>query len=133
MPDRKIRVLIAKPGLDGHEIGAVTVARGLRDEGMEVIYTGLFQTPEKIIAAAIQEDVDVIGCSILSGAHLALMSKLMTLLKGKKISDRFQVIVGGPIPMADIAKLKTMGVAEVFPSRSEMKDISKFIREHATR
>ena len=134
MSEKKIRVLIAKPGLDGHEIGAVVVAKGLRDAGMEVIYTGLFQTPEKIVAAAIQEDVDVIGCSIYSGAHQVLMRKISELIKEKVSSDKkFLVIAGGPIPPGDISKLKEIGVDEAFSSRSKMEDIVKFIREHAAR
>jgi len=134
MSEKKIRVLIAKPGLDGHEIGAVVVAKGLRDAGMEVIYTGLFQTPEKIVAAAIQEDVDVIGCSIYSGAHQVLMRKISELIKEKVSSDKkFLVIAGGPIPPGDISKLKEIGVDEAFSSRSKMEDIVKFIKEHVPR
>ncbi len=131
MSEKKIRVLMTKPGLDGHEIGAVVVARGLRDAGMEVIYTGLFQTPEKIVATAIQEDVDVIGCSIYSGAHQVLMRKINKIIKEKVGSDKkFLVLVGGPIVPADIPKLKKVGVDEVFSSRARMEDIVKFIEEH---
>lgn len=134
MSDSKIRVLIAKPGLDGHEIGAVMVAKGLRDAGMEVVYTGLHQTPEQIVAAAIQEDVDVIGASIYSGAHVILMRKINELIKEKLgASKKFLVIVGGPVPPPDIPKLKGMGVDEVFSSRSKIEDIVKFITEHISR
>ena len=134
MSERKIRVLMAKPGLDGHEIGAVTVASGIRDAGMEVVYTGLFQTPEKIVTAAIQEDVDVIGCSICSGAHLVLMRKINELIKERVRGDKkFLVLVGGPIVPNDIPKLKEIGVDEVFSSRSKIEDVVEFIKEHASR
>ena len=134
MSEKRIRALIAKPGLDGHEMGAVIVAKGLRDAGMEVVYTGLFQTPEKIVAAAIQEDVDVIGCSIYSGAHLVLMRKVSELIKEKVGSDKkFLVIAGGPIPPGDIPRLRGIGVDEVFSSRSKMEDIVKYIKEHVVR
>lgn len=113
MTDRKIRVLIAKPGLDGHDRGAKVVARALRDAGMEVIYTGLRQTPEQIVAAAIQEDVDAIGLSILSGAHNVLFPEIMRLLKEEDAGD-IVVFAGGIIPEQDIAKLKAMGIREIF-------------------
>jgi len=113
MGERKIRVLIAKPGLDGHDRGAKVVARALRDAGMEVIYTGLRQTPEQIVTAALQEDVDVIGLSILSGAHMTLVPRVMQLLQEKGLQD-VVVFVGGIIPQEDIPKLKALGVAEVF-------------------
>ncbi|MGK2856373.1 MAG: cobalamin B12-binding domain-containing protein [Thermoanaerobaculia bacterium] len=113
MTDRKIRVLIAKPGLDGHDRGAKVVARALRDAGMEVIYTGLRQTPEQIVAAAIQEDVDAIGLSILSGAHNVLFPEIMRLLKEEDAED-IVVFAGGIIPEQDIAKLKEMGIREIF-------------------
>lgn len=113
MTDRKIRVLIAKPGLDGHDRGAKVVARALRDAGMEVIYTGLRQTPEQIVAAAIQEDVDAIGLSILSGAHNVLFPEIMRLLKEEDAGD-IVVFAGGIIPEQDIAKLKEMGIREIF-------------------
>jgi len=129
MSERKIRLLMAKPGLDGHDLGAKYVARAFRDAGIEVIYTGLQQTPEQIVQAAIQEDVDVIGCSILSGAHLGLMSKLMTKLKEKKISDMI-VVVGGSIPKADIPHLKAMGVGGVFPTASPVEKIIDYIKEN---
>src|SRR5437879_3012228 len=109
----KIRVVIAKPGLDGHDRGAKVIARALRDSGMEVIYTGLRQTPEQIVTAAIQEDVDVIGLSILSGAHLAISQRILDLLRERGASD-IPLLVGGIIPTQDIAELKKMGVAEVF-------------------
>ena len=126
----KIRVLVAKPGLDGHELGAIVVARGLRDAGMEVVYTGLHQTPEQLVVSAIQEDVAVIGCSIYCGAHSVLMSRIMKLIKEKVPSDRrLLVILGGPIPPADIPELKEMGVDEVFSSRSKIEDIVGFIRD----
>jgi methylmalonyl-CoA mutase, C-terminal domain len=115
MPDKKIRVLIAKPGLDGHDRGAKVIARALRDAGMEVIYTGLRQTPEMIASAAAQEDVDVIGLSILSGAHNTLCPRLMELLHEKGMND-VTVLIGGIIPEADIAGLKQAGIAEVFTS-----------------
>jgi len=111
--ERKIRVLIAKPGLDGHDRGAKVVARALRDAGMEVIYTGLRQTPEQIVAAAVQEDVDAIGLSILSGAHNVLFPEIMRLLKEEGAEDII-VVAGGIIPEQDIARLKEMGIREIF-------------------
>lgn len=123
----KIRVLIAKAGLDGHDLGAKYVARTLRDAGMEVIYTGLQQTPEKIIAAAIHEDVNVIGVSFLSGAHLGLMTKIMNELRENGIDDKL-VIVGGAIPEDDIPQLKSIGVTEVFPTATTLAAIVEFIR-----
>jgi methylmalonyl-CoA mutase C-terminal domain/subunit len=125
--DKKIRVLIAKPGLDGHERGARVVAYGLRDEGFEVIYTGLRQSPEKIVSAAIQEDVDVVGLSILSGAHLSLIRKVMDGLKSHDAND-IVVLVGGIIPEGDIPALKALGVAEIFTAGTKIKDIASFIR-----
>ena len=113
MSERKIRVLIAKPGLDGHDRGAKVVARALRDAGMEVIYTGLRQTPEQIVAAAIQEDVDAIGLSILSGAHNVLFPEIMKLLKDQGAGD-IAVFAGGIIPEQDIPRLKEMGIREIF-------------------
>jgi len=110
--DRKIRVLIAKPGLDGHDRGAKVIARALRDAGMEVIYTGLRQTPEQIVAAAVQEDVDAIGLSILSGAHNVLFPEIMRLLKEQNASD-IAVFAGGIIPEQDIPKLKSIGIREI--------------------
>jgi methylmalonyl-CoA mutase, C-terminal domain len=128
MTDKKIRVLIAKPGLDGHDRGAKVIARALRDAGMEVIYTGLRQTPEMIASAAVQEDVDVIGLSILSGAHNALCPRLMELLRQKGMSD-VTVLIGGIIPEADIPGLKKVGIAEVFLPGTSTQDIVDFIRK----
>ena len=113
MTDRKIRVLIAKPGLDGHDRGAKIIARALRDAGMEVIYTGLRQTPEQIVSAAVQEDVDAIGLSILSGAHNVLFPEIMRLLKEEDAQD-IVVFAGGIIPEQDIPRLKAMGIREIF-------------------
>jgi methylmalonyl-CoA mutase C-terminal domain/subunit len=127
MADKKIRVLIAKPGLDGHDRGAKIIARALRDAGMEVIYTGLRQTPEMIASAAAQEDVDVIGLSILSGAHNALCPRLMELLREKSMTD-VTVVIGGIIPEADIAALKKEGIAEIFLPGTSTQDIVEFIR-----
>jgi methylmalonyl-CoA mutase, C-terminal domain len=128
MPEKKIRVLIAKPGLDGHDRGAKIIARALRDSGMEVIYTGLRQTPEMIASAAVQEDVDVIGLSILSGAHNTLCPRLMELLGAKGMTD-VTVIIGGIIPEADIPALKQAGVAEVFLPGTTTQSIVDFIRQ----
>ena len=127
MAKRKIRVLIAKPGLDGHDRGAKLIARALRDAGMEVIYTGLRQTPEMIASAAEQEDADVIGLSILSGAHNSLCARLMDLLRAKKMDD-VTVVVGGIIPEEDIEALKSAGIAEVFLPGTPMQAIAEFIR-----
>ena len=113
MSERKIRVLVAKPGLDGHDRGAKVIARALRDAGMEVIYTGLRQTPEMIAAAAVQEDVDAVGISILSGAHKTLCPRIVNLLRENGMDDTL-VLVGGIVPTEDIADLKANGVAEVF-------------------
>lgn len=128
MNKKKIRVLVAKPGLDGHDRGAKIVARALRDAGMEVIYTGLRQTPEQIVETAIQEDVNVIGLSILSGAHTHLFPRLMELLKENKVED-IVVIGGGVIPEEDIYELKKIGIAEVFTPGTNTRDIIKFIKE----
>jgi len=125
---KKIRVLIAKAGLDGHDRGAKVVARALRDAGMEVIYTGLRQTPEQIVETAIQEDVDVIGLSILSGAHTHLFPKVMELLKENDIKDII-VMGGGVIPEEDIPELKKAGIAEIFTPGTDTRDIIKFIKE----
>jgi methylmalonyl-CoA mutase, C-terminal domain len=121
-----IRVVIAKPGLDGHDRGAKVIARALRDAGMEVIYTGLRQTPEQIVTAALQEDADVIGLSILSGAHNSICPRLMALLKEKGLDDVL-VILGGIIPDADLPALKAMGVAAVFRPGTAMQEIIDFI------
>ena len=128
MDERKIRVLIAKPGLDGHDRGAKVVARALRDAGMEVIYTGLRQTPEMITEAALQEDVDVIGLSILSGAHMALMPRIMALLAENDMSD-VAVFIGGIVPNDDIPQLKEMGVLEIFGPGTSTENIVSTIRE----
>src|SRR5256886_13945272 len=120
--DRKIRVLVAKPGLDGHDRGAKVIARALRDAGMEVIYTGLRQTPEQIVNAALQEDVDVIGLSILSGAHMTLCSRIMDLLKKERLDDVL-VLVGGIIPDPDVVRLKAQGISEVFQPGASTEDI----------
>jgi methylmalonyl-CoA mutase, C-terminal domain len=127
MPNKKIRVLIAKPGLDGHDRGAKVIARALRDAGMEVIYTGLRQTPEMIASAAAQEDVDVIGLSILSGAHNTICPRLMELLRAKGMSD-VTVLIGGIIPEADIPSLKQAGIAEIFLPGTTTQAIIDFIR-----
>jgi methylmalonyl-CoA mutase C-terminal domain/subunit len=128
MPERKIRVLVAKPGLDGHDRGAKIIARALRDAGMEVIYTGLRQTPEQVVAAALQEDVDVIGLSVLSGAHISLTEKIMARLKENKAEEKM-VLVGGTILEKDVARLKELGVAEVFATGSRLEDPINFIKE----
>jgi methylmalonyl-CoA mutase C-terminal domain/subunit len=130
MTEKKIRVLIAKPGLDGHDRGAKVIARALRDAGMEVIYTGLRQTPEMIASAAVQEDVDVIGLSILSGAHNTICPRLMELLRTKGVTD-VTVLIGGIIPDADIPALKQAGIAEVFLPGTTTQAIIDFIRERA--
>jgi methylmalonyl-CoA mutase C-terminal domain/subunit len=127
---KPIRVLIAKPGLDGHDRGAKVMARALRDAGMEVIYTGLFQTPEMIARAAVDEDVDVIGLSILSGAHRALFPKIFDELNSAGLSDVL-VVAGGTIPNADVDELKALGVAEVFGPGTPLETAVRFIREHA--
>jgi methylmalonyl-CoA mutase C-terminal domain/subunit len=128
-PGGRIRVVVAKPGLDGHDRGAKVVARALRDAGMEVIYTGLHQTPEQIVATAIQEDADAIGLSVLSGAHMTLFGKLMQLLR-EQGADDVVVLGGGIIPEDDIAELKALGVAEVFTPGATTRDIVSWIREH---
>jgi len=130
--ERKVRVLVAKPGLDGHDRGAKVVAYGLRDAGLEVVYTGLRQTPEMIVNAAIQEDVDVVGLSILSGAHLSLTHRVMQGLKEKGAEDKM-VIVGGIISPEDAAKLKNTGVAEVFIPGTSIKSIADFIKGKVAR
>ncbi|HBY56624.1 MAG TPA: methylmalonyl-CoA mutase [Candidatus Atribacteria bacterium] len=128
MKAKKIRVLVAKPGLDGHDRGAKVVARALRDAGMEVIYTGLRQTPRQIVETAIQEDVNVIGLSILSGAHTHLFPEIMRLLKENKAEDII-VIAGGVIPEEDIPELKKVGIAEIFTPGTDTRDIINFIKE----
>ncbi|HEV8308816.1 MAG TPA: cobalamin B12-binding domain-containing protein [Methylomirabilota bacterium] len=126
--ERKIRVLVGKPGLDGHDRGAKIVARALRDAGMEVIYTGLHQTPEQIVATAIQEDVDAIGLSVLSGAHNYLFGRVVELLRDKGVDD-VVIFGGGIIPPEDIERLKAMGVKELFTPGTSTQDIVKFVRE----
>ncbi len=128
MGNKKIRVLIAKPGLDGHDRGAKVIARALRDAGMEVIYSGLRQTPEQIVETALQEDVSVIGLSILSGAHTHLFPRIMEILKEENIDD-IVVIGGGVIPEEDIPGLKKIGIAAIFTPGSDTRDIVKFINE----
>jgi methylmalonyl-CoA mutase C-terminal domain/subunit len=128
MPEKKIRVLIAKPGLDGHDRGAKVIARALRDAGMEVIYTGLRQTPEQVVAAALQEDVDVIGLSVLSGAHMGLTEKIIAKLREQNAAEKM-VLVGGTILKKDVPKLKEIGVAEVFATGSRLEEPIKFIKE----
>jgi len=128
MTERKIRVLIAKPGLDGHDRGAKVIARALRDAGMEVIYTGLRQTPEMIAAAAAQEDVDVIGLSILSGAHNTLCPRLLELLREKQMAE-VPVVIGGIIPEADIPGLKKAGIAAIFLPGTATQEIVEFIQK----
>ena len=125
--DRKIRVLVAKPGLDGHDRGAKVIARALRDAGMEVIYTGLRQTPEMIVTASLQEDVDVIGLSILSGAHNVIVPRVVDLLKQQKMDDVI-VVVGGIIPDQDIPALKAIGVGAIFQPGTTMDNIVQYIR-----
>jgi methylmalonyl-CoA mutase C-terminal domain/subunit len=125
--EHRIRVLVAKPGLDGHDRGAKVIARALRDAGMEVIYTGLRQTPEMIVHTALQEDVQVIGLSILSGAHNAIVPRVMDLLKQQQMTD-VMVILGGIVPDEDAAQLKRLGVAAVFQPGASLDDIVEFIR-----
>jgi methylmalonyl-CoA mutase C-terminal domain/subunit len=125
--DKKIRVVVAKPGLDGHDRGAKIIARALRDAGMEVIYTGLHQTPEQIVETVIQEDADAVGLSILSGAHMTLVPRVVTLLHEQGIEDVL-ITVGGTVPADDIPQLKEMGVAEVFGPGASTQDIVDFIR-----
>ncbi|MBK7706262.1 MAG: cobalamin B12-binding domain-containing protein [Acidobacteria bacterium] len=129
MSDRRIRVLVAKPGLDGHDRGAKIIARALRDAGMEVIYTGLRQTPEMIASAALQEDVDAVGISILSGAHNTLCPRIVDLLRENGMDDTL-VLVGGIVPQEDIQVLKQKGVSEVFLPGTSTEDIVRFINEN---
>ena len=125
-----VRILIAKPGLDGHDRGAKVLVRALRDAGFEVVYTGLFQTPEMIASAALQEDVQVIGLSILSGAHMTLFPRIMEELKRRGLDDVL-VVAGGTIPKADIPEIKALGVAEVFGPGTRLSEIVDFIRQNA--
>jgi methylmalonyl-CoA mutase C-terminal domain/subunit len=131
MKNARIRVLVAKPGLDGHDRGAKVIARALRDAGMEVIYTGLRQTPEQIVETAIQEDVNVIGLSILSGAHMYLFPKIMELLTEKDAAD-ILVIAGGIIPNEDITELKKIGIKEIFTPGTDTNKIVEFIKENTS-
>jgi methylmalonyl-CoA mutase C-terminal domain/subunit len=128
---RKIRVVVAKPGLDGHDRGAKIIARALRDAGMEVIYTGLHQTPEQIVETVLQEDADAVGLSILSGAHMTLVPRVVQLLREQEAGDVI-VTVGGTIPAQDIPELKELGVAEVFTPGAPTSDIIEFIRAAVT-
>jgi methylmalonyl-CoA mutase C-terminal domain/subunit len=130
MTDRPLKVLIAKPGLDGHDRGAKVLARGLRDEGFEVVYTGLRQTPEMVATAALQEDVDVVGLSILSGAHMTLLPRICELLRDEGM-DGVLVTAGGIIPEDDVPALKEAGVAAVFGPGTAIGEIARFMREHA--
>ena len=125
-----IRVLIAKPGLDGHDRGAKVLVRALRDAGMEVIYTGLFQTPEMVARAAMQEAVQVVGLSILSGAHMSLFLRILAALKDERLDDVL-VVAGGTIPPADVARVKAMGISEVFTPGTPLDAIVDYIRAHA--
>jgi methylmalonyl-CoA mutase, C-terminal domain len=125
---RRIRVVIAKPGLDGHDRGAKIIARALRDAGMEVIYTGLHQTPEQIVETAVQEDADAVGISILSGAHMTLVPRIVDGLRDNGLDDVL-VVVGGTIPADDIQELKSLGVAEVFTPGAPTGDIVRFLEE----
>ena len=129
MAERRVRVVVAKPGLDGHDRGAKIVARALRDAGFEVIYTGLHQTPEQIVATAVQEDADAIGLSVLSGAHNYLFQRVMELLR-EKGADDVVVFGGGIIPPEDVAALKALGVKELFTPGTSTQDIVRFVREH---
>ena len=130
MTNRPLKVLIAKPGLDGHDRGAKVLARGLRDEGFEVVYTGLRQTPEMVATAALQEDVDVVGLSILSGAHLTLLPRICALLRAEGMDDVL-VTAGGIIPEEDVPALKEAGVSAVFGPGTPIGDIASYMREHA--
>jgi len=127
--DTKIRVLVAKPGLDGHDRGAKVIARAFRDAGFEVIYTGLRQTPEQVVNAALQEDVDVVGLSVLSGAHMTLCPRIMELMKQQGLDD-VMVLIGGIIPDQDISALKAQGVAEVFQPGASTEDIVSYVRQN---
>ncbi len=129
-PGAPLRVLVAKPGLDGHDRGAKVIAHALKDAGMEVIYTGLRQTPEQIVNAAIQEDVSVICLSILSGAHMTLLPKIVDLLRQRDAADML-MLAGGTIPDADIPKLKAAGIAEIFTPGTDTRDVVAFIKNHA--
>lgn len=131
MSESPLRIVVAKPGLDGHDRGAKVVARALRDAGMEVVYTGLHQTPEQIVEAAIQEDADAVGLSVLSGAHMTLFAKVTALLEQREAAD-IVVFGGGIIPEADIAELEKLGVAKVFTPGATTTDIVEWVRTHVT-
>ncbi len=131
MTDRPLKVLIAKPGLDGHDRGAKVLARGLRDEGFEVVYTGLRQTPEMVASAALQEDVDVVGLSILSGAHMTLLPRICELLREAGMGDVL-VTAGGIIPAEDIPDLQAAGVAAIFGPGTSIGEIAEYMRDHVT-
>jgi methylmalonyl-CoA mutase, C-terminal domain len=126
----RLRVLVAKPGLDGHDRGAKVIAHALKDAGMEVIYTGLRQTPEQIVSAAVQEDVSVVCLSVLSGAHMTLLPKIVNLLREHEAGDML-VLAGGTIPDTDIPLLKAAGIAEIFTPGTDTRDVVRYIREHA--
>ena len=128
--NEKLRVVVAKPGLDGHDRGAKVIARAFRDAGFEVIYTGLRQTPEQIVNAALQEDADIVGLSVLSGAHMTLCPRIMELMKKEGLEDVL-VLVGGIIPDQDVVKLKEYGIAEVFQPGASTEDIISFVRQNA--
>jgi methylmalonyl-CoA mutase C-terminal domain/subunit len=132
MAERKIRVVVAKPGLDGHDRGAKIIARALRDAGMEVIYTGLHQTPEQIVETVIQEDADAVGLSVLSGAHMTLVPRILELLKQQGAED-VVVTAGGTIPSDDVAELKKLGVAEIFTPGASTQEAVEFIRDAVAR
>lgn len=132
MAEQRIRVLLAKPGLDGHDRGVKVIARALRDAGMEVIYTGLRQTPEMVVSAAVQEDVDAIGLSILSGAHMTLFPRVVELAREQGLDDVI-IFGGGIVPNEDIPRLKELGVSEVFTPGTRMEEIIEFIRNNARR
>ena len=128
--NERLRVLVAKPGLDGHDRGAKVIARAFRDAGFEVIYTGLRQTPEQIVNAALQEDADVVGLSVLSGAHMTLCTRIMELMKKEGLGEVL-VVVGGIIPDQDVAKLKALGISEVFQPGASTEDIINYVRQNA--
>jgi len=127
--ETRIRVLVAKPGLDGHDRGAKVIARAFRDAGFEVIYTGLRQTPEQVVNAALQEDVDVVGLSVLSGAHMTLCPRIMELMKKEGLND-VMVLIGGIIPDQDIARLKEQGISEIFQPGASTEDIVTYVRQN---
>src|SRR6266700_3984257 len=129
MSNEKIRVVVAKPGLDGHDRGAKIIARAFRDAGFEVIYTGLRQTPEQVVNAALQEDVDVVGLSVLSGAHMTLCPRIMDLMKKEGLDD-VMVLVGGIIPDTDVIRLKEQGVSEIFQPGASTEDIVTYVRQN---